>query len=172
MTSGNATLLVAISIAITSMLAAICGPLLLATLSNKHRRRERLEDYERQDAVAAQAAEAARLLLEAQSESIARTDEVARVARETAAATDSKLDVIHTLVNSQLTTALQNEMRELVHSRAMMLELIELKKANGLQPTHDTLDELGLAKARIAELQTVIEERAAQQQLAERQAQS
>jgi hypothetical protein len=97
------------------------GSALVAYITYRQRRAEKAQDWarqdqvadraaaqakaaeERQNAVAAQAAEAARLLLAANAE-------VAAVARQTAESVDGKLNQIHELVNSNLTSALEDQL--------------------------------------------------------------
>lgn len=139
-TRGNGqTLLIAVMV-------AVIGPLLLSWLNGCQRQAERAEDWRRQDLVAARAAE------------------VAVQAKESADNTNEKLDVIHKLVNSQLSTALKNELEALVRERAMMTELIELKKANGLEPTATAAEAIATSQARITELRGIIKDRTEQQE--------
>ena len=104
-------------------------PLVLANRKARQeadiRAREKAEDYARQDLVAErvstaaqQAADAATLLLKAQTETIARTDEVAKVANHTNTLIQAQLveqtdlaKKIHILVNSDMTAARRNEPR-------------------------------------------------------------
>ena len=134
------------------VIAAVVGPLLLSGLNNRHRKDERAQDWKRQDEVAAR-------LAAAQQATTARTEEVAAAVAESSAATDGKLDQIHTLVNSQLSTALRNELAALVALAALMADVIEIKRAGGLEPTEEALAALELTKARAAELELVLEER-------------
>jgi hypothetical protein len=84
---------------IVAVIVSTTGPLLLGYLTDRARRRDKKEDYARQDIVADRAEEAARLLLE----------ENKRVAEATAQ-TQGQLQEIHTLVNSNLTAAMQAEL--------------------------------------------------------------
>lgn len=108
------------------------------------------------------------LILAARTERMHREDREANWARqdELAAKTNGKLDVIHTLVNSQLTAAMQSELDAIVRELAMMLEVIELKKAAGFEPTPDALAALAAAQAKIAELTAALEDRAKAQERA------
>jgi len=164
------------------------APLLMAVITNRSRRAEKEQDYARQDTVARQAAEAARLLSEQQKISIIKTEEVAKQAAEAAkilseqqaktsaraeevaellsrntTTTNNKLEVIHTLVNSNLTSSMQSEHDATRRELAMMLEVIELKKVAGLVPSIETLAEVEATKIKIAELSARLADRTAQQ---------
>jgi len=138
------SVLIAFIVAVASMLSS----LLLATLTNRQRRREKLEDYARQDAVADKAAEAAKLLLAANE----------RVA-ETAKITNGKLDVIHTLVNSNMTAAMQSELDATVREHAMMVEVVALKRNAGQEPNVTSLAAIEATERKIAELQAALRDR-------------
>jgi hypothetical protein len=110
------------------------------------------------DGVAAQAAEAASLLVES-NERIAST----------AATTNGKLDVIHTLVNSNLTTEMQGRLEEMEARLALMREVVDLKRAAGKKPTVAVNAAIKATEAGIAGLQTELAERLQQNKVAEKQ---
>jgi hypothetical protein len=68
------------------------SPILMAWLTNRNRRQEKQEDYARQDAVAAKAAEAARLLAERQDAAEEKAAAVARQAKEAARLLSNRQD--------------------------------------------------------------------------------
>jgi hypothetical protein len=169
-TSGSLDLGVIIAIVvsiITAVFASITAPLILAHRTERMHREDRLADYERQDKVARaaertavdliasqkriadQAAEAAALLLAA-NERVARTAQV----------TNGKLDVIHTLVNSNMTAAMQSEYDATVRELAMMREVLELKEAAGREPGREAQAAIAATEARLAELAAALEDRA------------
>jgi hypothetical protein len=171
-------------VAITGPLAAVVGPLLLARRLDRQQRRSKVEDYARQDAVIAkadavaeQAAEAARLLLERQDAGAARQAEVAaqaavaaellldanQKAAETAAATNSKLDVIHVLVNSKMTAAMRAELD------ATTAQLALMRRLHKLEPSPEAQAAIVATQRRVAELQTALTERLAQSEVANQQ---
>ncbi len=121
------------------IVAVVAGlsPCLLFFFTSRGRRKDQQTEWARQDAVAA------------------RVAEVARVVSATSSETNTKLDVIHTLVNSQLSDAIRNEL-------AAFVELADFKKSMGYEPTAEALE-------RIAELRVKIADREAQQDIAERQ---
>lgn len=138
---------------------AAVSPLLLSWLNSRNVRREKLADYERQDAVAARAefaveaasaraAEAARLLLAA-NERVAATAKI----------TNEKLDGIHTLVNSNMTTSMQAEHDATVRELALMREVIALHRAEGREPDVESLAAVEATGRRIAELHALLADR-------------
>jgi hypothetical protein len=164
--------------------ASITAPLILAHRTERMHREDMLSDYQRQDKVAAEAAKtakaaaeqvrdvaeqaavAASVLRAAQAESIRRTDEVARLTAQQAEGTaarlddtNSKLDVIHGLVNSTLSAALQSELDALVTSLAMMREVMDLKKSGGREPAEEAVIALQATEAKIAELKVTLADR-------------
>jgi hypothetical protein len=122
---------------------------------------------EEAEAARKQAAEAAELLVEAQQESIRRTNEVARVAEENARNTSGKLDEIHHLVNSSMTAAMMGELGAVGRELAMMREVVALHKAAGNKPSTEALAAITATEAKLAELQAAVEDREKQTAAAE-----
>jgi hypothetical protein len=188
----------------------ILGPLLLAYLNGRQRRAEKAddakqrqaekaEDYarqdlvaerltsrqdevaaqaaeaaallvERQDAAATKAAEAARLLLAAQKASIERTDEVARLAAEAARMTSAKLDsievqgkAIHTLVNQKLTDVTEQALAATLALLPHLEETIARQRAGGGEPSEADLKRLEDTKRSVIDLEANLVQRAEQQ---------
>jgi len=139
-------------------LLVLMGPLLLATLNNRARRKEKKEDWARQDAVAAKAAEAASLLLAANE----------RVAKDTKAQS-VKLDVIHTLVNSNVTIVLEARLEGSRRELAGLREIVELRRAAGQEPSEIALATIISTEETIHELEVELKERQRQQRLVEEQ---
>ena len=143
---------------IAAVTSGTISPLLLSMLTNRQRRRDKLEDWARQDAVAAQAAAAAELLLAANE----------RVASGTKV-TNDKLDVIHTLVNSSMTAAVQAEHDATVRELAMMREVVALHRAAGREVSGESLAAIAATESKIAELKTTLADRLAQSKIVEAQ---
>lgn len=185
----------AVLVALIVALAGLIGPLLIARQLNRRqdalaaraaklKAEERAADLKRadeekvareraaslllarQDDAAEKVEEAGRLLLEAQAETMRRTDAVEEAAVARARASNDKLDelksdvhVVHGLVNSQLSTALKNELDALEHGVLMMREVSKLNEAGGLPPTKQTVAAILKMDARILELQAQIADR-------------
>jgi hypothetical protein len=124
------------------------GPVLVAMVQSRNRRKEKEQDYERQDKVAKLAADAARTLETNTAEAFA----TARESKKT-------LDTIHMLVNSNLTASMQAEFNATVREATMMQEVIDLKRAAGVEPTIETLATLESTKSRISELSAALTDR-------------
>ncbi len=176
----------AILIAAIVATGSVCSPILLSLLNGRQRRQERLEDYARQDAVAAKAAEAAALLKAEQAATTAKVDAAAVQAQEaarllkieqitTAAKADTaidlmaesnraaaertkiqnaKLDQIHSLVNSNLTEALESELD--AHKTLLAVLLVLAAKEDG---NAEALVRIDATRAKIAELQAKLSDR-------------
>jgi biopolymer transport protein ExbB/TolQ len=163
-------------VAIIVLFTSVGSPILLAHLTSRRHRRERLEDYERQDRVARRVAEAAERLTKRQDQTAIKAAEAAELllaANERVAATagvvNDKLDIIHTLVNSNMSAAMQAELDALETSVAMMTEVIDLKKAAGREPTQDALVALKSARAKVRESKVALADRTTQSELIEAQ---
>jgi len=148
----------AIYVALIALFGTMCSPLVLAYFVARRRHADKLEDYARQDLVAAQAAAAARLLLEANERVAAQGD-----------VTNGKLEAIHTLVNSQMTAALQAELAATVREAAMIREVSAMRAINGLPPRGEARIALASCDLRVAELQDIIADRLRRTEIAEQQ---
>jgi hypothetical protein len=175
------TLSASVCIAIFS---SITAPIVLSHRTERMHREDMLEQYRREDlvakkaeaarielansqkAIADQAAKAAHLLLNAQRESIARTDEVARLAAATAASTELKLDQldlqtkrIHTLVNSDMTAARQEQLDQTRVTVQILERVIALAVSKGQVPEPQDVLDLSTAKESIANLEAILADR-------------
>ena len=132
--------LVAIAL-ITAIVGSVVSPLTVAYIAGKQKE----QDFERQDKVA----ETLRLENE----------------RRTAAEKDmrAKLDIIHTLVNSNLTAAMQAEFDARNAEFITLVELTDLKRASGKQPSQGTLERIAATKAKIGELRATLDNRQREQ---------
>lgn len=148
----NVTILVAVAI-----FSSITAPLILSLMQGRQRRKDKEEDWERQDRLAKAAHETAILAANSLADS---SKEIAAVAREQFEITDNKLDVIHQLVNSNLTAAMEGEMEALVGQRALMVEMLDLKATSG-QPdvSPETKKVLYQIDLKIAELRIALADR-------------
>jgi hypothetical protein len=106
---------------------------------------------DQQASVAGKAAEAAVLLLESNKD-VAKTAKI----------TNGKLDVIHQLVNSNMTAAMQSEMGALKAQLVLMHEVVDLKRAAGAAPSADALAAIEATKKKIQELQITLTDREGQ----------
>lgn len=123
---------------------AIMGPVILSRARTREKKEEyeiakrlKEEDYARQDKVAAD-------LARRQDEIAAKVELNARRAAESAAKLEVKVDGVHTLVNSGLTNEKQKTL-------AIMLELIELRREQGKEPSPDILIQVDMLKKELEE---------------------
>lgn len=146
----------------------LIGPLVLAWLTDQQRKRDKQHDEERQDALAIKQAARDRLLAAKADQVAVKAEEAAALLKSNTAivieqtkATTEKLDVIHGLVNSNMTRALQSEYDAVVRELAMMNEVVALKRSVGgyAEPSDDTLAAIKATEAKIAELSATLIER-------------
>jgi hypothetical protein len=163
----------------------VVGPLLLAYLTGRQRSKDKQEDWARQDAVAAkadavadQAAEAARLLRERQDEVATQAAEAARlmlaanerVAKQSADAAEvvsGKLGQIHELVNSNLTAQMEEAHGALTQQLVLMREVIALHRAAGREPSAEAVEAIALIGTKVGELHAKLADRAKATEIAD-----
>lgn len=153
-------------IALIVAVPAMLSPLLMAWLTNRNRRLEKQEDYARQDAVAAKAAEVAKLLLDRQAEVSAATAEAARLLEvntqavsDTAAKTHTQLKVLTGMVDGNFTRLMEAELEAIAHGLVLSRQVIALTFANGHEPPEESLAAIKATEIKIAELKKTIAER-------------
>lgn len=139
-------------------IAGLAGPALMHVLASRTKRRELADHNKRLDDVRDQAAEAARLLVASD----------ARATRDNKV-TNGKLDVIHTLVNSNTTTLMRNEFDAITREAALMREVVTLNKAAGHQPSAATIAAIEATDRKIRELETALADRSTQDVIVEKQ---
>lgn len=145
----------------------VASPLLLAYLTGRQRQAEKKEDWRRQDEVAEAAAAA----------ETSRAEKAAQVASDLLAAnklltvvadqTNVKLDVIHGLVNSNLTVAKQAQYDALVVQLAMMREVVDLREASGQHGTKESIQAILATEEKVKALHHELDERAKEQRRVE-----
>ena len=79
------------------------------------------------------------------------------------------LDVIHGLVNSNLTASMRAELEATIRDRASMAELVEIKQAAGHDPSEEALQAVKAADARVAELRASLGDRMRATEIAARE---
>jgi hypothetical protein len=156
---------------IAAVPTAVAGltPIIVARLARGDRIRERLEDKEARDAVAAkvdaaavQAERAAVLLRNEQQRTAAATAQVARTTAATTLETRAQLGQIHTLVNSEMTAARQAELTQTRITLSVLKRLTLKVQDAGCEADQDDLAMIEVATARICELEAILADRAVQ----------
>ena len=135
---------------VVALIASLVSPTVLSWMTISARRKDLVDDRRRQDEVAARVDEAAKLVVIAKDE-LARSGTI----------TNGKLDVIHKLVNSNMTAAMQDSLDSAVRERAALIELAEIAARRRQKPRQETLSAIALAEARIAELRATLDDRKA-----------
>lgn len=102
---------------------------------------------------------------EAAKEAKVAADEVRKTLRETTSETNSKLDVIHSLSNSALTSSMKNELAAAMREVVILHEMQDLREAQMLKPSAAATLAIEVANAHILELQKIIKEREDQQRV-------
>ena len=139
-------------VAVVALFGTMFSPLILAWLTGRQRHADKLEDYARQDAVAAAANKAAKEAADAAALLI-------KTNQENSDKQLDKLGVIHTLVNSGMTAAIQAELDATIRELALMHEIIDLKVTSGGKPLPVAERAVVLTEARVAELTAVLKDR-------------
>ncbi len=153
-------------LALIVAIPATVSPILMAWVVAKQRRADKQEDWRREDQVAARALTVAAELSVTQEKAAVKAAEVARLLLDTneqvaatAKVTNNKLDVIHTLVNSNMTSALQDQLIAIKSNLIMAEEVIALKKAQGQSSTEESLNLILGLKIKISELEAQLNDR-------------
>jgi len=143
-----------------ALLATVISPAILAIISNhitgRQRRAEKKLDWAREDAVAAKAEEAAKLLL-ASNERVA----------DNAKVTNGKLDQIHTLVNSNLTASMKGELEATIAKLVVLKKLAGRDERDKVDVSESDLKDIRDTEARIAEMTAILNDRLQQTKIAE-----
>jgi hypothetical protein len=144
---------------LVALLVAVVGPFLLTWLTGRQRRAEKMQDYKRQDEVAERAALVAEKAEQAAQLLVEDNKRVASLAAAAALKTTGQLEKIHTLVNSNMTAAMQAELDATTREAAMMRIVIGLRAEKGDPPSPDATAALARTDQRIGELRAALEDR-------------
>jgi hypothetical protein len=153
------TFIIAGSSVLTALVVSLVSPLMLARQMAETQRRLKKEDWDRQDAVAAQAREAATLLLEENRKVAATALETSQRVEASAEETALRLKKIHTLVDGGLTKEMKERLAVMITQRVL------LKRLPGA--TDDDRTAIVTLESEIADLETTLAERLKQTRLIE-----
>lgn len=154
------------AVVFVALITSVIAPMVLGRVNSASQLRMNAQNWRRQDAVAAKAAEAARLLLAAQQETIKRTDEVAKVAASADKDITKQLSIIHHLVNSELTAARQTELDQTRQLVAALRRIVSFNEHAGVDSTEEQ-NEIDAYEGHIRELLALLAERKKQQNAAD-----
>lgn len=172
-----------------AVVTAVVAPCLLAYLNSRNTRAEKLADaiqhrvdqeadWARADALATRT-ETTAIALAAKNEATTKAaaaqlaeqqENVAQEMREheaskaekvlaTSQAVTGKLEVIHKLVNSNMTAMMQQALDAMIRELALLHELIDLKRSIKIEPTEAVLATVTATEERIAEMHAAIADR-------------
>ena len=127
--------------------ASITAPLILAHRTERMHREDMLSDYQRQDKVAAAAAAAAAAQGAALSAGVKLDDLSAQTAR------------IHTLVNSDMTAARQEELDQAESLIVVLKRVIKLVEDRGTEPDPADVETLARTQRRRDQLELILADR-------------
>lgn len=155
---------------ILALFSSITAPLILAHRTEKMHREDREAEYARQDEIAraahaavetaGQAATDARTFAaETATKVTAQLNAAGEEAARVAESTNSRLDIIHALVNSGLTSVMKSELAAIERELELLHEVTELHRANGREPTPEMLASIQVTEKKAAELAQVIADR-------------
>lgn len=150
---------------IVALIVSVVAPSLLASFSSSQRRREKEQDYAREDKLAHQAREDSIALL-------ASNERIAQITFAAGRTTQGTLEIIHKLVNSKLTDEKQERYESLVTLEASLNRESELLKGKGLPIPEKTSDLLKSTREQIVALGAELAERRKQQVTVDKQVQN
>lgn len=145
-------------------IVGFAGPLSVIAVTviiGRQNRRAQRENWKREDQVAAKAAKAAQDLIDSNKK-------IAEVAEENATKTFEQLNQIHTLVNSNMTAAMEDALAsKLAHLVALEQVLVMQRETD--EPVSETLREIQDTKEDIARRRAELQDRLRQTKIAEAQ---
>lgn len=151
------------------LIVSLVSPAVLALLLSRSQRATKREQWERDDAVALAAEQAADRQLAQQVETARLLAENNAVAAEAGDVISGQLKVIHTLVNSSMTKAMQSEYDTALLLATTLREMLTLNEAVGNPVDEATTLLLATTEEKIAGLHAELLDRTTQNAIAERQ---
>ena len=152
-----------VSIAFIVAMAGVTTTWLTMRMNARATAAAKAEDWRRQDEVAARVKEASEQAASAAALLVESNKLVAEKAAQTREDITGQLKIIHTLVNSQMTEAKQRELDATIRELASLREVMDLKRAAGIEPTAETLEMIRATEVSIRELRVNLADRARSQ---------
>jgi hypothetical protein len=128
--------------------ASITAPLILAHRTERMHREDQLADYQRQDKVAQAAAQAAAIAQEQARQAALKLDDLS-----------AQTQRIHTLVNSDMTAARQEELDQAESLIVVLQRVIQLARDKGVMPDPADADALERTQRRRDQLELILADR-------------
>jgi hypothetical protein len=148
-----------ILVGVVAIFTSITAPLILSHRTERMHREDQLADYQRQDQVAREAKAAAEALL---AQQVAAAEAARERDIESAlmlGRINAQADRIHTLVNSDMTAARQEELDQAESTIVILERVINTARAKGIQPEAEDLEALEAARARRDRLEQILADR-------------
>jgi hypothetical protein len=148
-----------ILVGVVAIFTSITAPLILSHRTERMHREDQLADYQRQDQVAREAKAAADALL---AQQVAATEAARERDVESAlmlGRINAQADRIHTLVNSDMTAARQEELDQAESTIVILERVISTARAKGIQPGAEDLEALEAARTRRDRLEQILADR-------------
>jgi Tfp pilus assembly major pilin PilA len=148
-----------VTLIIVAAMGTVLAPSILNYLNNRAQAKARQADWARQDKVAARVEQVA----------IAAAEVAQAAAHEAAAValgTTGQLATIHTLVNSNLTEAMRNELTATSAMVEALREVVDLRTAQGDDPGRGLLADITSAQRRVSALERDLAHKQRQTELA------
>ncbi len=165
--------IVALIVATPAMMGLFASPVAVV-IAGRQRRADKLEDWRRQDVVAdrveaaaAAAVKVAEQAKKAAADLLASNAQVAETTRENADNVTARLAQIHDLVNSTLTSALEDQLLARQQLLVLLLKDIARDQVDGVDVLPETLAAVHTIEAVVADLTGKLQDRARQTLLAD-----
>jgi hypothetical protein len=135
---------------------AFVGAVILSKMNARAAADKERRDYARQDEVALRLIKSNRQVVETAATTFDKLDGIAATAA-----------VIHTLVNSDLTKAIQGQLDAVTGQLKLAEEAVAVSRERGTEPSAEIIGIIEAGKEKISELQADLAQRAKQQTLAD-----
>lgn len=155
----NSAILVAIIIAIPMVLVSILIPIGTMFFQARNSLAEREAEWRRQDLFETRRVQRYDITASTLVMASKATAEATIMARTEV---NDKLDTMHTLLNSSIsskTRALQRELDSTLRELALMIELLDIKRSIGKEPTAESLAAISVAEHSISDLRADLQAR-------------
>jgi hypothetical protein len=155
----SASIFSLIAVAVVAVFTSITAPLILARRTERLSREDKLAEYQRQDEVAKLAAATAAASL---AQQVAAAEEARQ--RDEAAAVllgriNAQADRIHTLVNSDMTAARQEELDQAEATIIVLERVLRVARLKGIGPEPEDVEALEAARTRRDKLEQILADR-------------
>jgi hypothetical protein len=146
--------------ALVSLFTALTVPIVLVWINERQRHKDKEQDYQRQDYLIRTAATAADALVESNMAIAKMAADTATTVASVADGTAPSIQEIHSLVNSRLTSAIENDLANALREIATLNALFQSRTDAGQPPQAAEEVQMQAAQARVIKLRAELAERA------------